>query len=203
MGLFDADANVALLSGCESVGSWTSENPDYPVADTSNVRDGNASIKSVGSLGTPTFQNLGNLDSYANTFTTAARLQLWYYIDDASKLSGTFYIYASSHASDITQDVYWWSVTTSDLSDGWNLISKKFSEADGQSGSPNVNNIVSFRLNSAKSSSATENIDKIRIFEEAGNMWARAENSSPTEKQWGEVRTLYWYINFTIGKPKL
>jgi len=200
-GLFDAAANEAMLSNCDTVGSWTSQNAGYPQPDPSEAKEGAASLESVGEYSLPTFRNIGGLDSYSGTnYTTNARFQLWYYIDDKSKIDGGVRVYLGSDPENDPpgNDSYYWDFVVGDLVDGWNFLSRKFSECSGQSGSPDLDSICSCYIDTNKTESALERIDKLRLFEEAGNMWARAEFENAVEKQWGEVRAVYWYVKFTI-----
>jgi len=88
-------------------------------------------------------------------------LQLWYYISDASKIGTSNQIeIGSGGIHDV--DEYNWK-KNGRVSNGWNLLNLKFSEA-GKKGNPDLNALNWFRIYDKKSGPVTSRIDGIKIL---------------------------------------
>jgi len=199
LGLLDAQARAVMLSNCDTTTNWTSSNTLS--VETSDYREGAGALEATGSA-TLDFRNAALAPDYgAYSFSTEDKLQLWYYVDNVANLTGSVYIEISSSTTDDT-DEYEFEIATADLSNGWNWISRKISDATAI-GSPNLNAIVRFRLHVTKSASVLSRIDRIRLFGNEGNLWCRAELTTPVTKQLGEVRNVYWYIEYRRGSSVL
>jgi len=196
IGLFYDDAIVSTLDNCDGTAGWTSEQPSVK-AETVIVRAGDASVSAYGGTATVSFKNTNHFDAYTNVFAETDKFQFWYYIDDVSRLTGTnISFYFSSNATTPTSDSYRYDVPISSLVDGWNWFSKVVNTYNSKVGVANVNNIVSFQAQVTKSAATTECLDKIRIFKENGTLWEYNAFTHTIEKQYGEVRWSYWYLQF-------
>ncbi len=191
--MFDLDHLTTTVEACDSLGSWTTGTNQTLTINTTARRVGSGSLQSATTAASPsndTFRNaaLGGLD----ISVSATRLQLWFYVDDASKLSGNLTIELSSSTSDDT-DEWQWLVAASGLVNGWNYIDLVFSDATIV-GSPVTTNIVRFRLHVAKTHPVTTRIDHIRTFKATGTGLSRVELSPAYTKQIGSVLNITWSI---------
>jgi len=190
LGLFDSDARAVILSSCDDLTNWTSENTLS--VETTDYRQGAGALEASGSA-TLDFRNAALAPDYGTfAFSTEDKLQLWYYVDSVAKLADAVTIEISSSTIDDT-DEFQFSIPKAELADGWNWISKRISEAQ-VIGAPDLNAIVRFRLHVAKTTGVVTRIDRIRLFGESGKLWCRAELETPITKQLGEVRNVYWYL---------
>jgi len=91
-----------------------------------------------------------------------AVLQFWYYINDASKIGTSNQIeLGSGGIQDV--DEYNWKLNGR-VSDGWNFLSLKISEA-GKKGNPDINAINWFRIYDIKLGPVTSRLDAIQILD--------------------------------------
>jgi hypothetical protein len=192
LGLFWGNARVAMLSPCNSVGTWTGGSGLH--VTTTNVCHGPGSIFAYGNHATP-FQNL-SLDAYTDTFAETDRFQVWYYIDNKAVLSDNVDIYLSDSNVDPTWNYYLFRTPKASISDGWNWLSWRINQYTTKTGTVTPNNIVSCKLVSNKSGWATEQIDKLRLWGNDGTFWARVVPDPPIEKQYGEIKWVYWHLEF-------
>lgn len=193
IGLFDADAKVDVLNNCDSAAGWTTGTGNTLTLNTTTVMDGSGAMRCQGQNGL-SFQNL-NLGSITQTHTESSKLQLWYYINDVSKLQDELAIYATASTTDPSVNRYIFTVNKSLLSNGWNYISRRFSDGS-KSGTVTPNTIRGIRLSATKTASVIEYLDRVRIFTSNGIMWAREEVNPAIDKQYGEVRVIYSYLSF-------
>jgi len=91
----------------------------------------------------------------------STELKFWYYVSDVSQFESSNQVEIGS-AGRPDQDEYNWNLTG--LSNGWNLVSLKVSEAGG-TGSPDLNAINWFRIYRKKTGSVTTRIDGIQLFD--------------------------------------
>lgn len=195
-GLFYGNAGITVLDSCDIDTDWTSDNTLS--VSTSEVQDGDGSLRSSGTNNL-SFRNQALTPSYAATYTENDKLQFWYYIDDVDNLASGVTVEISSDTTDDTHE-YQWTIAKGDLEDGWNWFSHRINTFDSKVGSPDINAIVRFRMHSSKDASgAVEHIDKIRLFQEGGQMWERVVLTTPTEKQYGETKWLYWILDFDVN----
>jgi len=193
IGLFLEKARRVLISSCDSDVNWTSQNTLS--VEVTDYKEGAGALEASGAA-TVDFQNAALSPAYNTySFTEADKLQLWYYIDDIANLAGPLYIEISSSISNDV-DEYEFSIPTTELSAGWNWISRTINSAT-KIGSPDLNSIVRVRVHVEKAASALSRIDRISLFGVQGLMWARAELATPIEKGLGEVWNVYWYLKIT------
>jgi len=158
LGLFDSDARVVTLSSCDDLTNWTSENTLS--VEITDYRQGAGALEASGSA-TLDFRNAALAPDYGTfAFSTEDKLQLWYYVDSVANLADAVTIEVSSSTTDDT-DEFQFSIPKAELTDGWNWISKRISEA-AIIGTPDLNAIVRFRLYVAKTANVVTRIDCIR-----------------------------------------
>ncbi len=91
----------------------------------------------------------------------STELKFWYFVSDVSQFeSGNQVEIGSAGRAD--QDEYNWNLTG--LSNGWNLVSLKVSEAS-VAGSPDLSAINWFRIYRRKTGSVTTRLDGIQLFD--------------------------------------
>jgi len=109
-------------------------------------------------------------DEYKKVFSTPYKsfgteanteLKFWYYVSDASKFENANQVEIGSGGRPDT-DEYNWSLQ--DLTDGWNYLTLKISEAN-KMGSPDLNAINWFRIYHFKSNVITTRIDAIQLID--------------------------------------
>jgi len=193
VGLFYGSAVTHMLSNCDVEGSWVSDN--VLAVTTTNVREGPGALQCQGDS-LVSFANLGGLDAPTVSFTESDKLQLWYYINDVSYLdSGNLTVRIGSSSSSFDTDYYEFTKPCSELESGWNWLSWFISDYDSKVGSPDPSTIVTFKLTVPKlTPSAVEGIDRIRLFQHGGTLYAYQALGTAVDKQWGETRWLYWDV---------
>lgn len=90
-----------------------------------------------------------------------AAIEFWYYVSDVSKYESSNQVEVGS-AGKNDEDEFNWKLT--DLSNGWNYISLKFSEASTM-GNPDFNAINWFRIYHKKTGAITTRLDGIKIVD--------------------------------------
>lgn len=194
MGLFTSGAPSAMVDSCDALGSW------QPSAKLSieklDFKEGSGCLKHTNrntslifgndALLPVTLPGGNSLDDY---------VQFWYYVSDATGVSNV----SLSFGSD-ANNYYRWEI--SGLESGWNYISLRFRNAQIV-GSPNINNLVSFRLLSNYTiGTLVERLDRIRLFRQAGDLLAYVPIS--LEKALVSAWTVHWYIGLTeVGEMAL
>jgi hypothetical protein len=146
------------LDHCDATTGWTSANTLS--VNTSDKKEGTGSLQSVGS-GTDEFKKVFTTPFNSGASVATGSIQFWYYVSDVTKLSASNQIeVGSGGASDVNE--YNWNIGT--LVNGWNLITKTFSNAGTTGGTPNLNAINWIRIYHSKTASITTKIDGIRII---------------------------------------
>jgi arylsulfatase A-like enzyme len=101
----------------------------------------------------PSYNSWGSVEN--------TELRFWYYVSDASQFQSTNQVELGS-AGKPDQDEFSWSL--SGLTDGWNYITLKTSEAN-KLGNPNLSAINWFRIYRFKSGPVTTRIDAIQLID--------------------------------------
>ncbi len=149
--------NSNFLDACESLEGWQS---DQELQLSNSHMQGSSSIE---------FNGVENVE-FSKVFATPynsqanpayARLEFRYYVSAASLMGDNNQVELGSGGS-ADNDEYNW--TLGGLSDGWNFISLKISEAKS-SGSPNLEAINWFRIYNFKEGAVTTRIDGIQIVD--------------------------------------
>lgn len=201
IGLFEGEEKAVVLHNCDTDTDWISDNTLS--VEVSGAQEGGGALESsapdTAGAANVSFRNANLTPSYNNlSFQATDTLQFWYYVGDTTMLVGDQTVEIGSTVND-NEDEYQFLIDPVTLSDGWNLISRAVDTAS-IIGNPDLNNIVRFRLYGDKNipvgQTLIERIDNVRLFANSGYMWARAELNPPVAKQMGEVRSVYWYIEF-------
>ena len=155
----------SYLDDCDSKTDWKSS--ETLTLNTSDQKQGSGCIEFSGS----------GTDEYKKVFTTPynpemeeddAVLQFWYYVSDVSAFESSNQVELGS-AGKNDADEFNWKLT--DLSNGWNYISLKFSEANSM-GNPDFNAINWFRIYHKKTREVTTRVDAIQIVDKtATSVW--------------------------------
>ncbi len=146
----------APLDDCDAKTGWSSS----ASLNTSDFQEGSGSLEFNGS-DTPEFSKAFSTSYNSGVSEAEGVLSFWYYISDASKMSGTNQVeLGSGGTNDI--DEYNWELPA--LSNGWNLVRLNLSDAN-QLGTPNLNAIDWFRIYSFKSGSVVTRIDEIEVVD--------------------------------------
>jgi len=144
---------------CDNLTSWKSSE-SLKLNNTDN-HQGEYCIEFKGD-GTDEFKKSYATPYNAGDSKSSLVLQFWYYISDASKMGKNQVELGSSGKPD-TNELSW---GLSGLSNGWNFISLKLSEATSI-GEPDLKALNWFRFYNKKSGSVTSRLDAIEIVDSA------------------------------------
>jgi len=136
----DGPANGVVLDYCDDISGWSSSNSLK--LNSTDRKEGFACLTATGGV-TPrfakTFQTPVN-----SKCTTSGYLNLWLYVSDVSKFSGSGQIeITSSGKNDV--DEYSWGTSGLNLVNGWNNLKLPISAA-AKIGNPNLSAINFFRI---------------------------------------------------------
>lgn len=198
VGLFNAAEAVELLSACDSIGTagtgptvW-SFGGNVGSLEITDYREGVAAIKAVGTSPNPRFQN-SQLGMFAESLTTSAYLQFFYYVDDVDSLAGDLEVRVGNDPGN-----YWqFNIAHGDLEEGWQWISVRVSDYSAKIGTPLFSNPINYFFlgySVSLSASLTDRIDFIRLFTESGDMYCRGEFSTSADKELTETRHVVWRL---------
>ena len=112
-------------------------------------------MKSVGS----------GTDDFKRTFSPinaqgATALEFWYFVDDKSDFDSVDQVELGSGGKPDTNE-YNWEISRAIITNGWNYISLKFSDARITGGTPDKSRLNWFRLYRKKTGTVVSRIDKI------------------------------------------
>ena len=153
----------SYLDDCDEKAGW--EESNLITLITYGQKQGNGCLEFTG--GGPEETSREFYKSFSTPYDPGiieknAALQFWYYIDDASKIGTSNQIeLGSGGIQDV--DEYNWKLNGR-VSDGWNYLSLKLSEA-GKKGNPDLSAINWFRIYDQKSGPVTSRIDAIKIVD--------------------------------------
>ncbi len=174
-------ADIVVLDYCDEVTGWSSTNGAE--LDSENKQEGFASLSCTGG-GTDKFKK--TFDPPVNTFCDeSSYFNLWVYVSDVSAFDGGGQIeITSSGRPDV--DEYSWSVPSLNLSDGWNELRLKISDASSN-GNPDLSAINFFRFYQFVSGEIETKIDYLHFsdlayarIEAPANLTATANEESVT-----------------------
>jgi hypothetical protein len=152
------------LDNCDELNGWNSHNQLSINNDIQ--KEGSGCISAYGS-GTEDFFKIYSTPLALNSDVNQDNgvLQFWYYVSDVSKLSGDNQVeLGSGGASDVNE--FAWNIDVNSLTNGWNFVSKRFSDAYFTGGSLNLNEIDWFRVYNYKSGNVTTMIDDIQVVKD-------------------------------------
>ncbi len=189
--LFDSQHKQVALASCDVIGSWTSDNALS--VEYTDYKEGFGALESQGALEV-SFVNTSLSPAYGGqSYSEADKLQLWYYVNSKSYLSGALTVVISSSSVDGT-DEYEYEFSLGSLANGWNWLSRVLSDYQSKTGSPNLSTLRRVKVSATKSSAALERIDKIRLWSANGRMWTRAELVPAVEKTVDTLRNVDWEL---------
>lgn len=176
------------LDDCDDKDAWKSS--AGLMMQTEDIKQGSGAIEFNGSS-TDEFKKVWTSPYEYDGLEDSTVLQFWYYVSDASVLSDKNQVELSSSSS-ADNDEYNWNL--SGLSDGWNLVSLKLSDA-GKMGVPNINKINYFRLYNKKTGSVITRLDAVQLVD------LRVRTSTSVKPVKGGVsKDLKVYPNPLVGR---
>ena len=186
--MVDVQASAVVLDNCDSTSGWTSGNALS--VDTTDKQEGTGSLKAIGSQ-TVWFQK--TFSTAVNTTVTESNgyLKLWLYISDVTKFSGGGQIEITSSGTCDT-DEYSWSIPGLSLSNGWNELNLKISNAT-RTGSPDLSAINFIRIYQLVSESTTFKVDYIKfdsVLNTPSGEAIKLENTNNNTLGWTSDNTL-------------
>lgn len=194
LGLFAGDAPSVLVDSCDDLGTWQ---PSGLVIEKTDFKEGSGCLKRVNRQTNLIFGNdqLSPVNTLPGGNTLNDYVQFWYYVSEVGGINNLQLKYGSD-----TSNYYLWNI--SGLSDGWNYISLRFSDAQVV-GNPDINGLTSFRLESGFTiGTLVERLDRIRLFRQAGDLLAYVAIN--LEKALTSAWTVHWYIGLTeVGEMAL
>ncbi len=196
-------ANGISTHNCDATTSWTTGANIALTLDTTDYREGTGAILATASAsaGTVIYDHAAlakNLSAYATT----DYLQFWLALS-AKATCGAVTVKLGNDASN-----YWyWTWAVADLTDYgatlvWNWFSKRPADATGSVGSPVMSSTINYfdvATANAPAAADTFRLDNIRMFRQAGNLWARAEPSNSLVKTPTQMLGVYWLLSMSIG----
>ncbi|WP_010420365.1 NBR1-Ig-like domain-containing protein [Anaerophaga thermohalophila] len=151
------------LDNCDGLNGWGSHNQLSVNRDVQ--QEGTGCISAYGS-GTDDFSKLypNPLALNSDISQNNGVFQFWYYVSDVSMLSGNNQIeLGSGGGPDV--DEFAWIIDVSSLTNGWNMISKRLSDAY-VIGHPNLKEIDWFRVYNFKSGNVTSMVDDMQVVKD-------------------------------------
>ena len=158
-----------LAESCDDKTGWASANPVS--VDENDCKEGEGCICSTNGAAGIRLQKVWSSPFACPASKASGHFQFWLYVSDAAAVNG-----ASGSQIEITsagkpdENELNWPVPT--LSDGWNLIDLKLSEAKTTGGAIDLRKINFFRIwanMSAGPGTVTVKIDRLRFFDEGVN----------------------------------
>lgn len=159
------EVDESYLDACNDLTGWNSGGP--LVLNVSDQKYGSACIEFTGSA-TNEFSKFFPNPFNSKTTIETGKLEFWYYVSDPSVFSGGNQVELGS-AGKADVDEFNWSL--SGLSEGWNFLSLKFSDANVM-GNPDLSAINWFRRYQVKSDKVTTRIDAIRIVDATTSIYS-------------------------------
>ena len=149
----------SYLDDCDSQTGWKSH--ATLSLNTADHQQGNACLE-FNSSATDEFKKAFTTPYDAKGTLANTELRFWYYVSDVSKLNPSKHQVELGSGGKNDADEFNWKMT--DLSNGWNYVTLKTSQA-GTTGSPNVNSINWFRIYTEKTDVVTIRIDAIQVID--------------------------------------
>lgn len=196
-GLFSEAESAEVVDRCNVQTGWASDGGTVGIVTNGHV-EGTAALQTTRDASTEvrSFYRSNLAVDASGLNAASARLQFWYYVDDAALLStghsirltigGTLYT-----APDILP-------ATGAFTSGWNFFDIPLSSLGISSLS---NNVTGFDLRVVKSDNAeiTERLDGIRLWQPSGVLWAYTRISPELTKSPHQTIGLYWYLSIDIA----
>ena len=161
----------AYLDACDEISNWNSS--AGLSLNTVDQQQGTGCLE-FSAASTDEFKKVFSKPYNSRGSVESTELKFWYYVSDVSQFESSNQVEIGS-AGRADQDEYNWNL--GGVSNGWNLISLKISEA-GVMGSPNLNAINWFRIYRKKTGPVTTRLDGIQLIDsEAGPVYTLLVNS--------------------------
>ncbi|WP_305779281.1 glycosyl hydrolase family 28-related protein, partial [Paenibacillus sp. 598K] len=160
-----ASSIAVTLDTADSLSGWSSANP--LTLDTADKREGTASLSMSGSQAVQ-FQKTFSTPVDSGLSMQQGTLNFWYYVDDVSKLEGTYgQVELSSSGGPDVDEISWdfASRVLPQLSNGWNLVTLKLDATSVVLGHPDFEELDFFRIFFLNSQSPVIKLDHI-FFEQ-------------------------------------
>lgn len=141
-----ASSVAVTLDAANSLDGWSSANP--LTLDTANKREGTASLSITGSQAVQ-FQKTFSAPVDSGLKMQSGTLNFWYYVDNVSKLEGTYgQVELSSSGGPDVDEISWdfASRVLPQLSNGWNLVTLKLDATSVVLGHPDFEELDFFRI---------------------------------------------------------
>lgn len=151
-------STMGYFDDCDDLTDWQDAN--YLKLNSSDHKQGTACVEYKGSK-SPEFMKVLPTPYKPEMGMNVAALQFWYYVSDISVHESSNQVEIGS-AGKSDENEFNWKLT--DLSNGWNFISLKFSDASTM-GNPDFNAINWFRIYHKKTGEVTTRIDAIKIVD--------------------------------------
>lgn len=146
------------LDDCDATTDWKSS--AALSLNTTDQQQGNGCIEFT-SGGTDEFKKVFSTPYDCRGAVESTELKFWYYVSDVSLLEANNQVELGSAGKPDT-DEFSWNIGA--LTDGWNFINLKTSEAN-KLGSPNLNAINWIRIYHKKTGTVTTRIDAIQLID--------------------------------------
>ncbi|WP_139990821.1 glycosyl hydrolase family 28-related protein [Paenibacillus paridis] len=176
------------LDTADSLSGWSSANP--LTLDTANKREGTASLSMAGSQAVQ-FQKTFSAPVDSGLRMQYGTLNFWYYVDDVSKLEGTYgQVELSSSGGPDVDEISWdfASLVLPQLSNGWNLVTLKLDSTSVVLGHPDFEKLDFFRIFFLNAQSPVVKLDY--IFLEQFNPNAVVLDRADALTGWSSANTL-------------
>lgn len=156
-----ASSTTVTFDTADALTGWTSSNP--LTLDTSNKKEGAASLSMTGSQ-VVQFQKAFATPVDSQLTMQYGTLNFWYYVDDVSKLDGTYgQVELTSSGGPDVDEISWdfASQVIPQLDDGWNLVTLKLDGTSVILGHPDFGALDFIRLFFFNSQSPVVKLDDI------------------------------------------
>lgn len=156
-----ASSTTVAFDTADALTGWTSSNP--LTLDTSNRKEGAASLTMTGSQ-VVQFQKAFATPVDSQLTMQYGTLNFWYYVDDASKLDGTYgQVELTSSGGPDVDEISWdfASQVIPQLDDGWNLVTLKLDGTSVILGHPDFGALNFIRIFFFNSQSPVVKLDDI------------------------------------------
>ncbi|MDG0814600.1 hypothetical protein [Cohnella rhizosphaerae] len=181
---------IVTLDAADSLAGWSSDNP--LTLDTANKREGTASLSMTGGQ-TVQFQKTFAAPVDSGLTTRYGTLNFWYYVDDVSKLDGTYGQVELTSSGTYDADEVNWDFATRvrpQLSNGWNLVTLKLEAATGTIGTPDLQAINFIRIFFFNMKSPVVKLDQVYFEERPASSVAVTLDAADSLTGWSSANPL-------------
>lgn len=148
----------SYLDDCEEITGWNSSSG--LTLNVTDQRQGNASLEFIGAS-TDEFKKVFSPPYDSRGSIERTELRFWYFVSDVTQFESSNQVELGSSGIHDQNEFNW---NLSGLSNGWNFITLKTSEAK-KLGSPNLNSINWFRIYHRKKGTITTRLDAVQLID--------------------------------------